>query len=140
MSELLTVGIFLPSIAAPIAVVVATCSGQRCVAVRVRALGMMAVNPAAHTPALLAGTHRIGKSFSIYKYTVLKGAIWAFRAAFSRGCVWVGAVEGGTSSPLTLYGATQAGTDVAGLLRGHKPLGVAIDAVVVCAAVARRTA
>lgn len=59
-----------------IAVVLTTCSRSGCVAVRLRTLWLVAVNPATHTPALLTHTHRIGKSLSIHKHTVFKGAVW----------------------------------------------------------------
>lgn len=95
---------------------------------------LVAVNLAAHTPTLLTHTHRVRKSLSIHKYVVFKGAVWTFRAALSSWCVWVGAVKWRTRSPLTLYTAMLTGADVAWVVRGCKPLAVAIDTMVIGAA------
>lgn len=59
-----------------IAVVLTACSRQRCIAVRIRALRLVAVDPSTHTLALLTHTHGIGKNLSVHKYTVLKVAVW----------------------------------------------------------------
>lgn len=140
MGELLSIWIFFSSIAAAIAVVLTACSWSRCVTARMRALCLVAVNRPAHTLTLLTHTHRVWKSLSIDKYTVFKGAVWTFRTALSRRCVRVGTVEWRTRSSLTLYSAMLTSADVAGLIRGRKPLAVAIDTMVIGAAFTRCTA
>lgn len=59
-----------------VAVVMTACSRSRRITVRLRALCLVAVNPAAHTLTLFTHTHGIEKNLSVHKQTVFKGAIW----------------------------------------------------------------
>lgn len=99
----------------------------------------MAVNCATHAFTLFTHTHRVRESLSIHKYTVFKGTVWTFGAALSRWCVGVGTVKRRTRFSLTPYTAMQTGADVTGLVGGRKPLAVAVDPMVVSAAVTNCT-